>query len=73
MLDIDGQGFQNRTIFMDIICVSFLIEIALRHVCSSLNLLHIFRTSFYENSCGGTASAVVFKILSYIYDGSSRK
>ena len=29
------------------------IEIALRHGCSSVNLLHIFRTAFYKNSPEG--------------------
>ena len=29
------------------------IEIARRHGCSSLNLLHIFRTPFPKNTCGG--------------------
>ena len=29
------------------------IEITLRHGCSPVNLLHIFRTPFLENSCGG--------------------
>ena len=29
------------------------IEIALRHGCSPVNLLHIFRTPFYKNTSGG--------------------
>ena len=29
------------------------IEIAPRHRCSHVNLLHILRTSFYKNTCGG--------------------
>ena len=29
------------------------IEIALRHVCSPVNLLHIFRTTFYKITSGG--------------------
>ena len=29
------------------------IEIALRHGCSPVNLLHIFRTPFLKNSSGG--------------------
>ena len=29
------------------------IEIALRHGCSSINLLHIFRTTFYKNTFEG--------------------
>ena len=28
------------------------VEIALRHGCSPVNLLHIFRTSFPKNTCG---------------------
>ena len=29
------------------------IEIALRHGCSPVNLLHTFRTPFYKNTYGG--------------------
>ena len=29
------------------------IEITLRHGCSSIHLLHIFRTLFYKNTSGG--------------------
>ena len=29
------------------------IEIALRHGCSPVNLLHVFRTPFYKNTNGG--------------------
>ena len=29
------------------------IEIALRHGCSPVNVLHIFRTLFYKNTYGG--------------------
>ena len=29
------------------------IEIALRHGCSPVNLLHIFRTPFYKSTYGG--------------------
>ena len=32
---------------------SIVIEITLRYVCSSANLLHIFRTAFYKNTSGG--------------------
>ena len=28
------------------------IEIILRHMCTHVNLLHIFRTPFYKNTCG---------------------
>ena len=28
------------------------IEITLRHGCTHVNLLHIFRTPFYKNTCG---------------------
>ena len=35
----------------DLLC-SF-IEIALRHGCSPVNLLHIFKTLFYKNTSGG--------------------
>ena len=31
------------------------IEITLRHGCSIVNLLHIFKTLFYKNTFGGTA------------------
>ena len=29
------------------------IEITIRHGCSLINLLHIFRTGFYKNTSGG--------------------
>ena len=32
---------------------SSFIEITLRHGCSPVNLLHIFRTHFYKNTSGG--------------------
>ena len=35
------------------IWINLLIEIALRHGCSPVNLLHIFRTPFSENTSGG--------------------
>ena len=37
------------------------IEIALRHGCSPVNLLHIFRTSFYKNTHGGLLLYVDYK------------
>ena len=33
--------------------LSNFIKIAIRHECSPVNLMHIFRTPFYKNSCGG--------------------
>ena len=43
---------QPQTIIYQIMMMSFanFIEIALRHVCSPLNLLHIFRTPFPKNT-----------------------
>ena len=32
---------------------SIFIEITLRHGCSAVNLLHVFRTPLYENTYGG--------------------
>ena len=37
------------------------IEIALRHGCSPVNLLHISRTSFYKNTHGGLLLYVDYK------------
>ena len=39
------------------------IEIALRHGCSSVNLLHIFRTSFPKNTSGGLLLLYKFNAL----------
>ena len=36
------------------------IEIALRHGCSPVNLLHIFRTSFLKNTCDGCFRIIYF-------------
>ena len=52
------------------------IEIALRHGCSPVNLLHIFRTSFPKNTCGrlllpvdkGKTFSALFTNLSYVFD-----
>ena len=38
-------------------------EIALQHVCSPVNLLHIFRTPFYKNISGGLP-------LNFLYETS---
>ena len=42
-----------------------LFEIALRHGCSPVNLLHIFRTPFLKNTSGRLL--LVFHILLYTY------
>ena len=53
------------------------IEIKLRHGCSPVNLLHIFRTPFIKNTYGGLLLETprgVFKLLSNIYEEAlSRK
>ena len=41
----------RSVILIKLLCNVF--EIALRHGCSPVNLLHIFRTPFYKNTCGG--------------------
>ena len=41
----------QSVILIKLLCNVF--EIALRHGCSPVNLLHIFRTPFYKNTCGG--------------------
>ena len=38
-------------------CDNF-IEITLRHGCSPVNLLHIFRTPFYKNAYGGLVLSI---------------
>ena len=43
------------------------IEIALRHGCSLLNLLHVFRTPFYKNTYGGLLLNVWFGSLVLIW------
>ena len=39
------------------------IEIALQHVCSPLNLLHIFGTPFHKNISGGLLLTIIFLYL----------
>ena len=39
------------------------IEITLRHGCSSVNLLHIFRSPFYRNTYGGMLLYCARKLL----------
>ena len=41
----------QSVILIKLLCNVF--EIALRHGCSPVNLLHILRTPFYKNTCGG--------------------
>ena len=45
-----GEYPCRRAISIKLLC-NFT-EIALRHGCSPVNLLHIFRTSFPRNTCG---------------------
>ena len=42
---------------------SNLIEITLRHGCSPVNLLHIFRTPFYKNASGGLPLMLIVLII----------
>ena len=37
------------------------VEITLRHGCSPLNLLHIFRTPFYKNTSGRLLLSLVYR------------
>ena len=39
---------------------SNVIEITLRHACSPVNLLHIFRTPFFKNTYGGLFLSIDF-------------
>ena len=41
------------------------IEIALRHDCSPVNLLHIFRTTFLKNTSGWLLLNIILNILEY--------
>ena len=44
------------------------IEITLRHKCSPVNLLHIFRTPFYKNTLGNCSCFLLFFYISnFIY------
>ena len=48
----DMQQIYRRTTYRSVILIKMIcnfIEITLRHGCSPLNLLHIFRTPFYKN------------------------
>ena len=49
------------------------IEIALRHGCSPVNLLHIFRTPFYKNSYEGLLLILVWQLLCRWYGFSWNK
>ena len=42
------------------------IEIALRHECSPLNLLHVFRTPIYENTSGRLLLNDVHSLFEYL-------
>ena len=46
-------GEQPRQSVVSVNLPNKCIEIALRHGCSPVNLLHIFRTPFYKNTSGG--------------------
>ena len=52
------------------------IEIALRHGCSPLNLLHIFRTPFTRNTSGrlllNDLTESITKLPSFFYDTSNK-
>ena len=47
------------------------IEIALQHGCSPVSMLHIFRTSFSENTSGGLILLILKKTTfeKYLYSG----
>ena len=44
------------------------IEITLRHGCSSVNLLYIFKTLFPKNICRGLLLRGLFRTLSEVYN-----
>ena len=44
-----------------------LIEITCRHECSSINLLHIFRTPFHKNTYGGLLLCLTGGFLINLY------
>ena len=49
------------------------IEIKLRHGCSPVNLLHIFRTSFLKNTSGGLLLKLPkFSHVTYLQDKSGK-
>ena len=47
------------------------IEITLRHGCSPINLLHIFRTVFPKNTSGGLLVPLIFALTNYFYASSA--
>ena len=52
--------------------MSIKFQIALRHGCSSVNLQHIFRTTFPKNTSGGLLLSIVFNIFQYFYSKCCR-
>ena len=49
-----------------------LTKITLRHECSPLNLLYIFRTPFYKNTCGGVLpSSIIILVWNYMCQGDT--
>ena len=48
------------------------IEITLRHGCSPVNLLHIFRTSFPKNSSGGLLMHILMLVVRRCIQNSNR-
>ena len=56
------QQFYRKTPIAEVISIkllSYFTEIALRHGCFPVNVLHIFRTSFPENTTGWLLLALV--------------
>ena len=51
---------------ISIMLQSNFIEITLRHGCSPVNLLHIFRTPFTKNTSGRLLHAYIFDIMNYL-------
>ena len=53
--------FTREHPYLSVILIKLLynfIETALRHECSPINLLHIFRTPFHKNTNGGRGGGV---------------
>ena len=58
--------FTGENPFKNVISIKLLckfIEATLRHGCSPVNLLHIFRTPFYKNTSGGLLLLAVIPIF----------
>ena len=61
---LDLKKFIENTLpEISITLQSSFIDIALRHGCSPVNLLHIFRTAFYKNTSGWLLLKVLLSLI----------